>query len=326
MLFILSAALVSQLLLVWLWAFGARGYRINLYTWLTSALGRWISAAILCLFAVYFACSALIDTLYLSNTMNVWVLSSTPSFILLVLFAAIGAYGAGSSLQSIANVGQTTIFAIAILGVLLFILIVKEWDLKMLLPIWHVGQHHVIKAWLRCCCAFTAFELLLYAFPLLDKKDRRKGLIAVTWANGLSALLYAMGAAGSFLVYTTEQMHSITSPLFFVMKKLHSGLIQGVDMFVICLWILIMMFRTIMCLFMAAKAIDHLSGQEKHKHELWGWIIAGCCMVVGYFVTKHEWIERLVNYRLYSTFIFMGLMAVVFYIAYKRNSTARDTG
>ncbi|NIK26070.1 GerAB/ArcD/ProY family transporter [Paenibacillus lupini] len=326
MLIILSAALVSQLLLVLLWVFGARGYRMNLYTWLTSRLSRVVSVTILFLLAIYFACSALVDTLYLTNTVRIWVLSTTPSFVLLVVFIAIGAYGAGSSLQSIANISQTVIFAIAIIGVLLIILIMREWDLKMILPIWHVGEHNVISVWLRCCSAFTAFELLLYAFPLLNKNDRRKGLIAVTWANWLSALLYLMGTAVSFLLYTTEQMHSITNPLFFAMKKLHNGLIQGIDMIAICLWILVLLIRTMMCLFMAAKAIDHLSRQEQHKHELWSWIVAGCCLIPGYFVTKHEWIDQLVGYRLNTTLILMGLMTIVFFAAYKRGTAARGTG
>ncbi|MDQ6420635.1 GerAB/ArcD/ProY family transporter [Paenibacillus sp. LHD-117] len=323
---IMAGALLSQLLLVLLWWLLAKdGGNTGLFPWVVRKCGRKISFAVFAVLAIYFVFTAFSDVIYMADSVKIWVLSSTPSWIVLFLLLVLSAHAASASFGAAINVIKVSLLPFAIGLLMIVIMIVSDWDMEKLLPVWDRYNDHrsFAEGIIRSFSAFASYEVLLYAFPLLDKKKSKAGLVAVSLGNGVSAIMYAAVSVVSSLLYTSAQMDGVPVPILFALKQLETNVIQSFDVFFSCLWIFVSIARVILCLFAAAKALDHLLGNSRNKHGYWAWGAAACCFAVGCFIPNHYTIISILDYR---TFLSLAFLAAAVLFVWMLSRFKREQG
>ncbi|MHA6483727.1 GerAB/ArcD/ProY family transporter [Paenibacillus sp. strain BS8-2] len=308
-------ALLAQLFLYILWLLLVKNTRItSFYGWISANCGNIFSKMIFIAIALFAAYPVCIDTNYMLDLINIWVLTSTPTSALALCALSIFWYAAASKLQDILNVLMMCLIPAFISFGFFLYFICMDWDINALLPIWDRfnEQRSFLEGVFRSFAAFSAYLFLFYVLPLVDKSQTKQSLIMVSAANWTSFLFYCSVSILTSLQYTANQMEIVPNPILFALKQLETGAFQSIDLLFGVMWIFVGSIRIILFWYMASKALDEMTGKPKNKQAWWAGLLAVLCFCVVIFVKDHFVIVALLDASIYLTVF--GLLTVAVFI------------
>ncbi|WP_078431563.1 GerAB/ArcD/ProY family transporter [Metabacillus halosaccharovorans] len=119
--------------------------RLCLYDWIKARTGGLISRLLISIFSFYIFAISAISFYDLIQSINIYFLPRTPSFVVMLPFLLISAWSAYSGLKSIVYVSAVLLPFVWMLGIFVSVFTMKEKDYSYLFPVLVDGYHPILK-------------------------------------------------------------------------------------------------------------------------------------------------------------------------------------
>ncbi|WP_308639769.1 GerAB/ArcD/ProY family transporter [Paenibacillus silvisoli] len=322
---VLLSGLAAQAGILLIWWLGSRYPARNFFAYTSLIVGRPIGLCINFMYGCYYVISGYLLTLVYADILNRWIFVMTPKWLLILMLLIIGSYAATSTLKRMAFISQSFMF----LSVIGFLLIgfsgLYGVDLRNLLPVLPNGWYPVFKGTYTAFTAYVGYDVLLYAFPYVQKQNKKKILLAMTSANICTTVYYIAVCMICTTMFGIKQLLVIPEPIVFILKNYQVEILQSIDNLFLVFYACIVTSTTYVYFFMAAKAFQHLRAQGLGKQYVWVWGIAGICFIGGFFLTKRSDMLMLGEKQDMLSVIFLMAMPVILLIISGMRGTRRSS-
>ncbi|RAP75875.1 GerAB/ArcD/ProY family transporter [Paenibacillus montanisoli] len=289
---VLLSGLFAQAGIVLIWWVGSRYPSLNFFAYTSRIVGRPIGACLNLIYGCYYVLSGFLLTLSYSDILNRWMYILTPRWIITLMILIVGGYAAISTLKRIAFVSQSFMI-LAILGFLLIVFSgIYGFDIRNLLPVLTDGWYPVMKGTYTAFTAYVGYDLLLYAYPYVKTRSKKKVLLAMTLANACTAVYYIAVCLISTTTFGLKQLLVIPEPLVFILKNYRVEVLQSIDNLFLIVYACIVLATIYVYFYLAAKAFQHLRGSGLGKQQMWVWSIVVICFIGGFFIEKRSDIRQ----------------------------------
>ncbi|MBM4764761.1 endospore germination permease [Bacillus sp. B15-48] len=119
--------------------------RLCLYDWITARAGVVISRVLIAILTAYVFVISAISFYDLIQSVNIYFLPRTPSFVVMLPFLLISAWAAYNGIKSIVHVSAVLLPIVWMLGIFVAWFTMKEKDYSYLFPILVDGYHPILK-------------------------------------------------------------------------------------------------------------------------------------------------------------------------------------
>ncbi|QHW33675.1 endospore germination permease [Paenibacillus rhizovicinus] len=292
---ILLSGLAAQAGIMLLWWLGSRYPARNFFAYSATIVGRPLGAFVNLLYGCYYTLSGYVLIMLYIDILNRWIFILTPRWVLVLMMVIICGYAATSSLRKLANITQSFMI-LPLIGFLLIVFSgVYGIDARNLLPILPGGWNPVVKGAYTAFTAYVGYDLLMYAYPYVQTKSKKRLLAAMTLANACTMVYYVAVCLICSMSFSLKQLTLIPEPIVYVLKNYRLAVVQSIDILFLTFYVSIIGSTVFVYFFMAAKAFMHLRGRGLGNQMMWIWLIAGACFIGGFFLKKRSALLGLAN-------------------------------
>lgn len=207
----------------------------NFYQINNKIFSKWLGKVVSFFYILYFTSVSTLIILLFSRMISLWVLPSTPFWVLAILMVFVGFYLANAGLVIIARF-YTMVSFLLLLLVVLTIYSMKDIQLMYLFPVGQSGWDKISKGVLEAILAFFGFFVSLVIFSRVEgsAKAKFKTMLAAHFFV-LSFYLYTVFISYTF--FGTKEMGLVPEPLLYMLKSFELPLVARIDLFFISIWI-----------------------------------------------------------------------------------------
>ncbi|SFT05485.1 GerAB/ArcD/ProY family transporter [Paenibacillus sp. BC26] len=321
---VLLSGLAAQVGIMLIWWLGSRYPSRNFFAYVPLIVGKPIGFCVNLVYGCYYAISGLLVTLLYTDILKRWLFIITPTWIILLLLLFVSGYAATSTLKKLAFLSQSFMFFAYVSFLLIVFSAIYGIDLKNLLPVLHRGWYPVMKGAYTAFSAYVGYDLLLYAYPYVQTKSKKKLLLAMTMANAFTLIFYVAVCLICSMSFSVKQLNLIPEPLVFILKNYRLEILQSIDILFLIFYVCVISSTVYVYFFMAAKAFLHLRSQGLGKQHVWVWAIISLCFIGGFFMTKRMDILSLSSVQDRLSIILIVLLPVVLLMISGLRGTGRS--
>lgn len=304
---VILSGFVVQFFILIIWILGTRFPSCTIFEIQEKILGKKIGKVITGAYIIYFLLATSLFLSIFSNIIKLWLLPTTPSWLLILLMLGISIYMVKENLQILSRFFVLT----AILFVLFLILILysfKQANILNILPIGKVGIVPIVKGMWQEIQAFLGFEMLLILFPYVKTSNIMK-LKVTTYANICTTCFYTLLTFACLLFFSPDEMAYIPQPVLYATKSFELSIMERPDILFTSTWIVIVTSTIMAFLYAASKGMTYMLSQYHRKTYIyWG---AGVVFVITTVWNKPSWIPFLSTLVSTSGLILAGGMPTV---------------
>lgn len=196
--------------------------------------GRYAGFCINIVLVIYLVIATAINLRYFVITVSMWLLSSTPMWIITLLVLAPSVYIVFKGLKNICRF-SVIIFPIMFMAILLLIYGVMKIRVTLLLPLGSGGFAAVIKGVPSMAFSYMGFETLLFIFPYI--KDRHNaGKSAVIAVLAITAF-YVATSVVIIGIFGENYVKHLVYPLTSLARLVRFPIFERIDLYFYALWI-----------------------------------------------------------------------------------------
>jgi spore germination protein (amino acid permease) len=285
---VLLSGLFAQLGILLIWWLGSRYPDRNLYTYISTIVGKPIGLCMNAVFGLYYAFSGFLLTTNYADVLKRWMFVLSPWWILLLMLLIVCGYAATSTLRSLALISQTMII-VPIVGFLLITLSgTYGFDAKNLLPVLSGGWNPVMKGAYAAFSSYVGYDLLLYAYPYVRSRSNKGLLLWMSIANAIAIVFYVAVCLVCSTMFSLRQLTYIPEPIVFILKNYQLEIIQSLDILFLIFYACVVLSTIYVYFFLSSKAFMHLRKNGWGKQSVWVWAIVCACFAGGFFMTKRS--------------------------------------
>ncbi|MED3469989.1 GerAB/ArcD/ProY family transporter, partial [Bacillus thuringiensis] len=214
---VILSGFVVQVFILIIWILGTKFPNCTVFEIQEKIVGKTIGKVITGAYIVYFLLATSQFLSVFSNIIKLWLLPTTPSWLLILLMLGFSIYMVKENLQILSRFFVLT----AMLFVLFLLLILysfKEANILYILPIGKMGIESVLKGMWQEVPAFLGFEMLLILFPYVKTSNITK-LKVTTYANICTTCFYTLLTVACLLFFSPEEMEFIPQPVLYATKS-----------------------------------------------------------------------------------------------------------
>jgi spore germination protein (amino acid permease) len=282
------SGLAAQVGIMLIWWLGSHYPSRNFYAYIPLIVGKSIGSCVNVIYGCYYALSGLLITLSYSDILKRWLFVLTPRWIIILMLLIVCGYAATSTLKKLAYISQTFMLFAYISFFLIVFSGIYGLEVRNLLPILPGGFYPVIKGVYTAFSAYVGYDLLLYAYPYVQSKSKKKLLLTMSLANISTVVFYVSVCLICSMKFSLEQLIVIPEPIIFVLKNYRVEILQSLDILFLIFYVCIVSGTIYVYFFLAAKAFLHLRSQGLGKQHVWVWAIVCVCFIGGFFITKRS--------------------------------------
>jgi len=260
---VLIAGLVTQTVILILWALCKRFPIDTIYSFLPKITGNLLGNLLGLAYIIYFLISAGTILSRFSDVVGKWVLIDTPRWALLILTLLTCAYLVKENIRVIAKlfvISSLTIIVMVILSLCGYI----NANFSYIFPVTEAGWGKIIKAANEALFPLIGYEVLLVIYPFVEGNSGGK-LKAASLGNMLITLFYTFEVFTSLVIFSPEVMPAISEPLLYMLKGFSFQVIQRLDLIFLSLWIFAVSTATVSWTYMATVGLGRLFHRGEHK-------------------------------------------------------------
>lgn len=275
--------------------------RLRLYDWINARAGSVISRVFISLLTVYVFAISAISFYDLIQSINIYFLPRTPSFVVMLPFLLISAWSAYSGLKSIVHVSTVLLPIVWMLGIFVAWFTMKEKDYSYLFPILVDGYHPIIKGTFVILGGSADLLVLLLLQHHLKKSFTLKHLfLLITILAGL-ILGPTMGSLSSFGPAVASDMRF---PAFEQWRLITLGeYISHVDFLAVFQLLSGEIIRVSLGLYLLADMVKDHQLASKKKHVI---VVASLLLGLSTIVPLSDiWVQTMIGKYFYpAAFLF----------------------
>ncbi|MFQ3543411.1 endospore germination permease [Halobacillus rhizosphaerae] len=298
---LILGGLLLQIVLLVLWLI-ARSYpELNFFQIIEKAFSKWIGKFISLTFIFYFVLIAILIVLLFGRMISLWVLPSTPFWVLSILMVMICLYFLSSNLTVIARLYTFLSFLLFFLFVLM-IYSIKEIRIMYILPIMADGWGPVFKGMNQAILSFFGYIVSLVLFSRVEGKPKEK-LKTIFQAHWFVLFFYLFIVLVSYTFFSTDEIDLVPEPVLYMLKSYEFSILARVDLFFISIWIVSVATSLTTYLFMATVGLLTVFNSQKYRlmSIIIGFIVFVIALFLGYDMHK---VEMFSKYVVHSGYVF----------------------
>jgi spore germination protein (amino acid permease) len=263
---ILIAGLISQLVILLLFALCRLFPADNIYTFLPKIIGKPIGSLLSFGYIAYFLFSTGVILAKFTNIIGKWVLPETPTWAINILMILVTMYLVKEKVRIIARFFVTTSVVIIIM-VILSLIGYTSINFSYLFPVTEAGWINILKASKEALFPMTGCEIMLVIYPMVQGLSSGK-LKAVSIGNLITTLFYTFEVFTSLIIFSPEELPLIPEPILYMLKAFSFHIVDRVDLLFLSLWV-VMVF-TSMCsyLYLGVTGLGHIFHKGEHTRSL----------------------------------------------------------
>jgi spore germination protein (amino acid permease) len=299
---VLIAGLISQLVILLLWALVKRFPYSTIYEFLPQLFGKF-AGTILGLAYVLYAIFTSADILVLfSDIVSRWILPASPKWVIILIVIGTCMYMAVENLRNISRFLVATSILIPVFLALTIYSLTVNIHPDYIFPLTEAGWLNIIKGSQKALFSMVGFELILLAYPFVEGKSGGK-LKAISMANLFVTLLYAFMTFTCLVIFSPKEIEVIPEPLLYMLKSFTFNVIERIDLIFLSIWSVSVFTTFISYIFMGMMGLGQYFHKGNHKKAAW-W--AGIiCFVLAVWPGEPETI------RLYDQIFSIGSFIII---------------
>ncbi len=290
---VLLSGVVAQAGILLIWLLSSRYPNRNFFAYTRDLIGRPIGIALNLLYGCYYVFSGMLLTALYADILKRWMFLLTPRWIIYLMLLTICGYAATSSLKRLAYISQTFM----IFPVICFLLIafsgIYGLDGKNLLPVLSDGWFPVMRGIYVAFSSYIGFDLLLYAYPYVQTRSKKKLLLAMSIANACTILYYVTVCLVCSTMFGLKQLILVPEPIVFILKNYKIQILQSLDILFLIFYVTVVSSTIYVYFFLASRAFLHLRISGFGKPYIWIWIIGIASFIGSYFLTNRNDLLRI---------------------------------
>jgi len=254
-------------------------------------LGKWLGKA--CIVGVVMYCALALITVLMNTVaiINVWILTQTPGYIVVILFA-IPIYAIVRGGLRVIGRYSELIFYITLWMPVVLMTTFKDTHWLHLLPIMKGGIQPIISGAKTTILSFLGFELAFFLYPFLQKKQY--ATLGVVVANTLSLMVFLSVTIFSYAFFSPDEITQYTWPTLNLWKVIEYRFLERVDIIFLAFYLLILSTTAIPYMYFTVYSTSQLFGMKDHRLHLKIFIplvVAGFWLYSPSFVEVKKWTE-----------------------------------
>jgi spore germination protein (amino acid permease) len=305
----LIAGVISQVIVLIIWALCRRFPSLSLYQILPNLLGGVLGKFFTLSYALYFMVTGSLVLARYSDIIDKWILPRTPNWITMVLILVTCIYIVNAGITSIARF-YVLVSPILILLIVLISYSMKDANFLYLFPIGSNNFQDILKGSKEAAFSMLGFELFLFIHPFVQASGKDK-LKAITTANIFVTLYYTFMVVASLVYFeTTTDIVLTPEPLLYMIKAYSFQIIERTDLFFLSLWLIIVATSIANWLFLSAMGLASLVSSNKNYASFLP-LVAGIYLVLALLPDQEKDFENFNQFLGPSHYIFIVLIPLL---------------
>ncbi|WP_163529431.1 GerAB/ArcD/ProY family transporter [Halobacillus ihumii] len=232
---LLITALSLMIVLFLLWMLAKRHPNSNYFQILERVFSKWPGKVITAAYIIYFTCVSMLILLLFGRMLSLWVLPSTPFWVLSILMVAVCLYLTASGLKIMARLYTSLSLFLFILIVLMFFCF-TELEILYILPVGQSGWGNILKGANEGLLSYFGFIVSLVIYTYVEGKPKDK-LKTVFWAHFFVTCFYLFVVLVSFTFFSTKEIALVQEPVLYMLKSFQFPIIARIDLFFLSIWV-----------------------------------------------------------------------------------------
>lgn len=257
---------IGALILTFIIAYlGSRFPRQTVIQYSNSLLGTIVSKIINIILTIHFIVLTAVIFRNFADIVKVFLLENTPVEVIMVSMLVLTVYLVQNGINPIARICEA-FFPIVIISIsILFLLSLKNLDIKELYSFWQIDLFDLAKAVPVTLLSYLGFEVLLFAgaFMAEPQKIIKYGIIGIS----IPVLLYVATVAICIGVFSIDALKYLMYPTLEMAKSIifPGAFAERVDVFFAIFWILAVFTTVSIYYYLAAYNVTKLIGLKNYR-------------------------------------------------------------
>lgn len=233
----------------------------NLINLLQRYFGKWMGKLFTIFITLYMVLVAYLVMQRMALHVKSWVLQQTPIYVLLILFAIPSYIIIRGGVQIIGRYAEL-VFFMSLWLFFIFLIPLGDSHWIHLLPLFKEGLQPVLLSASSSVFSFLGFEIALFLYPYLQKKQ--KASIGIVVANSLTMLVYLYVTIVCYVFFSPDQITQLYEPTLSIVKVIQFKFIERFDMILITFYIIIISKVWIPYILFSVSSISQLLGKKDY--------------------------------------------------------------
>lgn len=306
---VLIAGFAIQLLLFIYWNLLKKFPQLTLSDITIRLFGAFVGKAINLIYYAFFiliACYA--ATLYV-ELVHTWMLTFTPSWVLLLLIIGTSLYLA---LENLHVIGRFFVLTSVLFGVLLLLSIFNfsnDLHPSNLLPIGQSGVTQIFKGSEKTFFSMLGFEVLLYFFSQVQPNSKRLFGV-ISFANWFVTLFYAYFVLICLIGFSPKVLAQINEPVLYIFKGLTYQVFDRLDLIFLTIWIIPMTATIVSYLVLAGKSLT----ANRNSYRKLVWFNGLLVLLISWYLTNLENLDAFSKWLEYGYLIMITVVPLLLWL------------
>ncbi|MFD2924457.1 GerAB/ArcD/ProY family transporter [Halobacillus naozhouensis] len=232
---LLITAFSLLIVLFFLWMLAKRHPASNFFQILERVFSKWPGKFITVAYIIYFTCVSVLILLLFGRMLSLWVLPSTPFWVLSFLMVAVCLYLTASGLKMIARL-YTSLSLFLFILIVLMLFCFAELEFLYILPIAQSGWGNIIKGANEGLLSYFGFIVTLVIYTYVEGKPKDK-FKTVFWAHCFVTCFYLFVVIVSYTFFSTKEIALVQEPVLYMLKSFQFPIIARIDLFFLSIWV-----------------------------------------------------------------------------------------
>ncbi|GAB1533421.1 MULTISPECIES: endospore germination permease [Brevibacillus] len=228
-------------------------------------LGKWLGRVAIALMSIYFGLSSFVLLINSTAIINVWLLSQTPAYVVVFLFALPTYLVLQGGVRAIGRYAEL-VFYLTLWIPLVLTSAYREVHWLNLLPVIKDGWHPILEASKTTVLSFLGFEFGYFAYPFLQKKQYAS--IGIVIANTMTLLVYLSVTIVSFAYFSPDEITQYTWPTLNLWKAIEFRFLERVDILFLSSYLFILSTTSVPYTYFCVFSSSQLFGMKDHRKHL----------------------------------------------------------
>lgn len=229
-------------------------------------LGKWLGKVATILIVMYFAFASIVLIANVTAIINVWILTQTPGYIIVALFAVPAYVIVQGGLRVVGRYSEL-VFYLTLWMPLVLATALKDAHWLHFLPLIKEGWMPILTASKTTILSFLGFEMAYFVYPFLQKKQYAS--VGIVVANTLTLLVYLYITITCFAFFCPDEIIEYVWPTLNLWKVIEYRFLERVDIIFLAFYLFILSTTAWPYLYFTVFSTSQLFNSRDHRKHLW---------------------------------------------------------
>jgi spore germination protein KB len=240
-------------------------------------LGKWVGGGFGLVYAAYFTFILGLSLRDLLDFVQMLLLPGTPGMVIVVLFAATCLYGVWQGLEPLARVAFQTLITLVLLGLVMPLLVSREYGIKQIEPFLYRGLPGLVEATLKATSWFVESVAVMSLVPHLRQPRQAYRWLAIGMGTGV--LWMAGLVAQTVLIFGSNLPERFVFPIYYMTQLISlARIVERIEIIMVIVWLAGMFIKASLYLYIAAETAGHVFGLKSHRWPAVGLTVVGVAL------------------------------------------------